>query len=92
MPAALGTKLNKSLELTDADLLSLSAKMVEDATHYKAMEKHSYTYFTERDEGERYVSLGTKGVKFTTVQGPIYTPATGLATSVLDVQAYRQIL
>jgi len=78
-----GTVLDKNFNLNDA--------IVNAAAKYKAMEKCSYTWFTELDQGERYVSLGSKGVPFSTVKGTIYTPATGLTTSVLDVEAYRAI-
>lgn len=65
--------------------------MVRDAAKYKAMEKYSYTWFTELDQGERYVSLGSKGVPFSSVKGGIYAPDSGLTTSVLDLAAYRHI-
>lgn len=86
-----GTPLSKTLNLTDADLRNHSEAIVKDAAKYKAMEKYSYTYFTELDQGERYVSLGSKGVPFSAVKGSIYAPASGLTTSVLDVTAYRHI-
>ncbi|WP_236187813.1 hypothetical protein [Pseudomonas paraglycinae] len=86
-----GTALDKNLNLTDADLRNHAATIVNAAAKYKAMEKCSYTWFTELDQGERYVSLGSKGVPFSTVKGTIYSPATGLTTSVLDVEGYRAI-
>jgi len=86
-----GTVLVKNLNLTDADLRNHTAAIVNAAAKYKAMEKCSYTWFTELGQGERYVSLGSKGVPFSTVKGTIYTPATGLTTSVLDVEGYRAI-
>jgi hypothetical protein len=86
-----GTPLTKPLNLTDADLKICGDTMVKDAAKYKAMEKCSYTWFTELDQGERYVSLGSKGVPFSSVKGGIYAPDTGLATSVLDLAAYRYI-
>ncbi|MBX8469105.1 MULTISPECIES: hypothetical protein [unclassified Pseudomonas] len=86
-----GTVLDKNLNLTDADLRNHAATIVNAAAKYKAMEKCSYTWFTELDQGERYVSLGSKGVPFSTVKGTIYSPATGLTTSVLDVEGYRAI-
>ena len=86
-----GTPLSKTLNLTDAELRKNTDAMVNAAAKYKAMERCSYTYFTELDQGERYVSLGSKGVPFSTVKGTIYTPATGLTTSVLDVEGYRAI-
>ncbi|MBP5957775.1 hypothetical protein ICA16_19040 [Pseudomonas anatoliensis] len=86
-----GTPLSKTLNLTDADLRQHSDTIVNAEAKYKAMEKCSYTYFTELHKGERYVSLGSKGVPFSAVKGSIYAPATGLTTSVLDVAAYRNI-
>ncbi|WP_025110977.1 hypothetical protein [Pseudomonas sp. H1h] len=86
-----GTSLTKTLNLTDASLKQCADAMVKDAAKYKAMEKSSYTWFTELDQGERYVSLGSKGVPFSSVKGAIYAPDTGLTTSVLDLAAYRHI-
>ena len=86
-----GTPLTKTLNLSDATLKNLGDAMVKDAAKYKAMEKCSYTWFTELDQGERYVSLGSKGVPFSSVKGGIYAPDSGLTTSVLDLPAYRHI-
>ncbi|MFJ2321759.1 hypothetical protein [Pseudomonas sp. NPDC087817] len=86
-----GVQLNKTLNLTQTDLKTLTDGIVRDEARYKRMHNISYTYFTELDKGERYVSLGSKGVPFSAVKGSIYTPATGLTTSVLDVAAYRVI-
>ncbi|MFJ2486734.1 hypothetical protein [Pseudomonas sp. NPDC087639] len=55
------------------------------------MEECSYTYFTEMDQGERRVSLGGRDVQFSAVKGTIYTPATGLNTTVLDVATSRHV-
>jgi hypothetical protein len=84
-------QLDKSLNLTPADLGNLGKAMVDAEAKYRLMHNYSYTYFTELDQGERYVSLGSKGVNFSAVKGTIYTPATGLTTSVLDVAAYQHI-
>ncbi|MFJ2282581.1 hypothetical protein ACIOUG_15725 [Pseudomonas sp. NPDC087803] len=86
-----GTPLNKTLNLSDATLKNFGDAMARDAAKYKAMEKCSYTWFTELDQGERYVSLGSKGVPFSSVKGGIYAPDSGLTTSVLDLAAYRHI-
>ncbi|TBN32853.1 hypothetical protein [Pseudomonas sp. BGI-2] len=86
-----GVQLNKPLNLTQADLENLSNAVARDEAKYQLMHKYSYTYFTELDQGERYVSLGSKGVSFSTVKGTIYAPATGLSTSLLDVAAYKHI-
>ncbi|UVK91026.1 hypothetical protein LOY52_01350 [Pseudomonas sp. B21-051] len=86
-----GVRLQKTLNLTQADLENLTNGIARDEAKYKLMHKHSYTYFTELDQGERYVSLGSKGVPFTSVKGEIYKPATGLATSLLDISAYQHL-
>ncbi|KNH46602.1 hypothetical protein HTX81_11630 [Pseudomonas lini] len=86
-----GVQLDKSLNLTHADLENLGKAMVDNEAMYQLMHKYSYTYFTELDQGERYVSLGSQGVNFSAVKGAIYAPATGLTTSVLDVAAYQHI-
>lgn len=86
-----GVRLQKTLNLTQADLENLTNGIARDEAKYKLMHKLSYTYFTELDQGERYVSLGSKGVPFTSVKGEIYKPATGLATSLLDISAYQHL-
>ncbi|MFJ5255117.1 hypothetical protein ACIP8I_07955 [Pseudomonas sp. NPDC088414] len=86
-----GVQLQKTLNLTQADLENLTNGIARDKAKYTLMHKHSYTYFTELDQGERYVSLGSKGVPFTSVKGEIYKPATGLATSLLDISAYQHL-
>jgi hypothetical protein len=86
-----GVQLNKTLNLSETDLLRLTGTIVADEARYKQMHSVSYTYFTELDKGERYVSLGSKGVPFSAVKGSIYAPATGLTTSLLNVAEYRII-
>ena len=86
-----GVPLNKILNLSAADLQKHHNTMASAAAKYKAMEKYSYTYFTELDQGERYVSLGSNGVRFSAVKGTIYAPATGLSTNLLDVASYQHI-
>ncbi|MFG6204907.1 hypothetical protein [Pseudomonas retamae] len=86
-----GVQLNKTLNLSEADLLRLTGAIASDEARYKLMHKVSYTYFTELDQGERYVSLGSKGVPFSAVKGSIYAPATGLTTSVLELAAYKHL-
>ncbi|WP_332765665.1 hypothetical protein [Pseudomonas koreensis] len=86
-----GVQLNKTLNLSETDLLRLTGAIASDEARYKLMHKVSYTYFTELDQGERYVSLGSKGVPFSAVKGSIYTPATGLTTSVLELAAYKHL-
>ena len=84
-----GVRLDKALNLTPIDLGNLGKAMVDAEAKYRLMHNYSYTYFTELDQGERYVSLGSKGVNFSAVKGTIYTPVTGLTTNVLDVAAYH---
>ena len=86
-----GVQLNKTLNLTDADLNLLTGNITRHEALYKLMHEQSYTYFTELDKGERSVSLGSKGVPFSTVKGTIYQPATGLSTSLLDISAYGHL-
>ncbi|MGE8153852.1 hypothetical protein ACQKP5_21740 [Pseudomonas vancouverensis] len=86
-----GVQLNNTLNLSQNDLLNLSSNLARDRAKYELMHNFSYTYFTELDKGERYVSLGSKGVPFSTVRGTIYEPATGLATSLLEVDVYKSM-
>lgn len=84
-----GVRLDKALNLTPIDLGNLGKAMVDAEAKYRLMHNYSYTYFTELDQGERYVSLGSQGINFSAVKGTIYTPVTGLSTNVLDVAAYH---
>ncbi|WP_339100732.1 hypothetical protein WKQ99_27230 [Pseudomonas atacamensis] len=86
-----GVPLSKTLNLSDTDLRRLTGAIVRDEARYKKMHSQSYTYFTELDKGERYVSLGSKGVPFSAVKGTIYRPATGLTTSLLDISGYQHL-
>ncbi|MGF6111861.1 hypothetical protein [Pseudomonas frederiksbergensis] len=87
-----GVPLNKTLNLTQADLENMHNTMASAEAKYVAMQKCSYTYFTDLDKGERYVSLGSKGVNFSAVKGTIYAPATGLAASLrMDKGSYQDI-
>ncbi|MFJ4606628.1 hypothetical protein [Pseudomonas atacamensis] len=86
-----GVPLSKTLNLSDTDLRRLTGAIVSDEARYKKMHSQSYTYFTELDKGERYVSLGSKGVPFSAVKGTIYRPATGLTTSLLDISGYQHL-
>ncbi|MBB3241478.1 hypothetical protein FHW68_003004 [Pseudomonas sp. Tn43] len=84
-----GVRLDKALNLTPIDLGNLGKAMVDAEAKYRLMHNYSYIYFTELDQGERYVSLGSQGINFSAVKGTIYTPVTGLSTNVLDVAAYH---
>ncbi|GLK88055.1 hypothetical protein [Pseudomonas turukhanskensis] len=87
-----GVSLKNCLNLSEDELNSLAKGIVADEPRYELMHKISYTYFTELDGGERYVSLGSKGVPFSSVKGAPYLPATGLATPLSDISVYRQLL
>jgi hypothetical protein len=87
-----GVTLNKTLNLTHAQLENLHTVMGRDDSKYVAMRKISYTYFTELDLGERHVSLGSKGVNFSAVKGTIFAPATGLTTGLkMEKDSYLHI-
>ena len=87
-----GVPLNKTLNLSNADLQNLHAAMARAQGSYEAMHRCSYTYFTELDQGERSVSLGNKGIPFSAVKNAPFVPAAGLAAKVaFDDAAYREI-
>lgn len=87
-----GVTLNKTLNLTQADLENLHNAMASAEAKYVAMQKCSYTYFTDLDKGERYVSLGSKGVNFSAVKGAGYAPTAGLAAGLrMDKGSYQDI-
>jgi hypothetical protein len=87
-----GTPLTKTLNLSEADLKNLLAGIARNEATYQQMHNLSYTYFTELDQGERYVSLGSDGMPFSAVKGSPFTPPAGLAMDVLDSAAYRHLL
>ncbi len=87
-----GVQLNKTLNLTEYELADLAKRIVEDEEKYRAMHRVSYTYFTELDQGERYVSVGSKGVPFSLVKDAAYIPPGGLEVPVGDVSTYRHLL
>ena len=87
-----GVKLGKTLNLSNADLENYHNSLKNDEAKYLQLRKESYTYFTELDQGERYVSHGKDGTAFSRVQGGHMKPATGLSASLtLESSSYQEI-
>ncbi|RON45138.1 hypothetical protein BK666_17155 [Pseudomonas frederiksbergensis] len=87
-----GVTLNKTLNLSQAQLENYHNAIAAAEAKYVAMQKCSYTYFTDLDQGERYVSLGSKGVNFSAVKGAGYAPVAGLAAGLkMDEGSYQDI-
>ncbi|TDF79004.1 hypothetical protein [Pseudomonas sp. H9] len=87
-----GVKLQKMLNLSDSDLQTYHETLELDEGKYLAMCKHSYTKITESENNERAVSLGKKGVAFSSISGAAYEPGIGLAAPIKwDDQAYKAI-
>ena len=82
-----GVKLDKMLQLSTADLQKHHAAIEQAEADYVRMRKESYTYITEQEQGERYVSHGSKGTAFSTVQGPTLQPKAGLSASLVFEQS-----
>ena len=87
-----GVKLDKTLDLSKAELENHHNSLKNDEAKYLQMRKESYTYFTELDQGERYVVHGKDGIAFSKVQGGHMKPATGLSASLkLEASSYQEI-
>lgn len=87
-----GVKLDKMLNLTTADLQNHHNAISQADAHYVLMRQESYTYFTEQEQGERYVSHGSKGTAFSSVQGPPLQPTAGLGAKLtLEQSSYLDI-
>ena len=87
-----GVKLDKTLDLSKAELENHHNSLKNDDAKYLQMRKESYTYFTELDQGERYVTHGRDGTAFSKVQGGHMRPATGLSASLtLEASSYQEI-
>lgn len=77
-----GTPLNKMLKLTPAQVDGYLKTIADRQQLYIDMQKNSYTKITEHDGGERRVSWGDKGVKFSDVGGLNLKPDLGLAAPI----------
>lgn len=86
-----GVVLEKTLELTDQQLMTHHLSLGQDDTYYQAMRAHSYTFLTEEQHGERFVHNGMKDAAFSEVQGAQLEPATGLAVTHWDARSYKHI-
>ena len=75
-----GTSLSKRLQLSEGQLKAYHKVLNDDDLRYQAMRKHSYTLITEGTKEDRAVSLGSKDVPFSSVQGSHLSPKSGLAT------------
>ncbi|MDY1038520.1 hypothetical protein [Lelliottia sp. CFBP8978] len=82
----------KTLNLTDAKLLELHQGIAANAALYNQMHDYSYLWFTEKDQGERYVSCASTGAPFSSVRGERFSPQAGLASDFLaDNSVYDAI-
>lgn len=82
-----GVKLDKMLNLSTAELQNYHQAIEQADAHYVLMRQESYTYFTEQEQGERYVSRGSNGTAFSSVQGPPLQPTAGLGASLTFEQS-----
>ncbi|MBA1203679.1 hypothetical protein G7009_18315 [Pseudomonas capeferrum] len=85
--ATWGTPLEKKLDLSGGQLLKYIGSIEESATLYQTMESTVYVVGTDTTDGERTVSYGNEGRKFSSIQGQPYNPTTGLASSWYEVLA-----
>ncbi|WP_339544869.1 hypothetical protein [Pseudomonas sp. RA_35y_Pfl2_P32] len=87
-----GVRLDKMLNLSTSELQNYHHAIEQADAHYVLMRKESYTYFTEQEQGERYVSHGSNGTAFSSVQGPALQPPAGLGASLtFEPSSYRDI-
>lgn len=75
------------LNLSTAELQNYHQAIEQADAHYVLMRQESYTYFTEQEQGERYVSRGSNGTAFSSVQGPPLQPTAGLGASLTFEQS-----
>ncbi|CRY53877.1 Uncharacterised protein [Yersinia intermedia] len=78
-----GVNQDKKLDLDEEQLFELHIAMQRNAELYTKMQSISYTGITENDDGERYVSKGKMGTRFSLIKGDVYTPASGLTSDFL---------
>ncbi|WP_249678406.1 hypothetical protein [Pseudomonas abieticivorans] len=84
--------LDKMLMLDDRAIEQRQKAILAQESDYINMQKHSYTLITENEKGERAVSLGSKGMGFSEVNGPYLSPATGLSADLsMDRTLYKHI-
>lgn len=87
-----GRRLDKKLNLSIPDLENYHNTLKSTDAQYMLMRKESYTYFTEQEQGERYVSHGSKGTAFSSIKGAGMQPAAGLGASLtFNESSYLEI-
>lgn len=86
-----GVVLEKTLELTDQQLMTHHLSLGQDDAHYQAMRTQSYTFLTESQQSERFVHWGMKDAAFSEVQGAPLEPPAGLSTPGWDARSYKHI-
>ena len=87
-----GTKLQRKLNLSPADISQLHQCVVMHEAEFIKMRKNSYTVLLEEHKTERYVSYANKETGFSMVEGKPFTPAEGLAASLAKGDgAYKDI-
>ncbi|MPR02112.1 hypothetical protein F0169_08470 [Pseudomonas sp. MAFF 212408] len=74
-----GVRLEKKLNLTPTQINESLSAMKNDLKGYVTMRNTVYTTHAET-AGERDISLGSAGIKFTAAKGTRYTPEPGLST------------
>lgn len=87
-----GVNQDKKLDLDEEQLLELHTAMKRNAELYTKMHYISYTGIIENDNGERYVSKGSIGTRFSLIKGDVYTPASGLTSDYLVNTSIYDIL
>lgn len=82
-----GVGLEKTLNLTPAQINSLLEKIKNDSASYMTMRNTVYTISTKTGE-DRTISLGDKGTGFSTVRSTSYTPEQGLSIEHITSHDY----
>ncbi|WP_341960689.1 hypothetical protein [Pseudomonas sp. RC10] len=85
-----GATLNKMLKLTSARIDEYLKVIARNDKSFIGMRSKSYTAITEADAGERRVSWGDKGVKFSAVNGNAFFPNAGLSAPVAPTSSFHK--
>lgn len=86
-----GVDLDKKLDLSEDDISSLLNTIDDGYADYVEMRNTVYT-FAENDNGDRRVSFGSQGTRYSAISGPQYTPNSGLSVNeVLSPNTYPDI-
>jgi murine toxin len=82
-----GSNLDKKLNLTGGQILECITNIEKAVTDYESMHKEVYSSLLGAEDkgGERYVSFGAEGERFSSIQGRPFSPASGLSSNWFEM-------